>query len=179
MSTIQTGRFFPVQIMGLGSASSFATFNEQTLSNAGVNPWLGQLGQIIEQDAKVYRLVQFDQGVGVVLTIAGGPVHWKTRASFIVTPDQTDAQAGINSVAGGALGVITNQYYGFVQIGGLQSCKTATVAAVGAVGVGSVTDNQFAITAAGTAPVGVAYAVAYSTDSSSFASFYWNLGNLL
>lgn len=173
-----SGRFFPVQMFHLGQTGALATFNESALSNNGNGPFLGQLGQVLESDGKAYRLVQFDNGVGNVAAIAGGVVHWKDRANFVVTSDQTDAQATINSVAGATLMVVTDQYYCFIQIGGLQSVKTATCSA-GGVGVGSVTDNTFAITASGTAPVGVEYAVAYSSDSGGFASFYWVLGSLL
>jgi hypothetical protein len=167
-----TGRFFPVQTVWLGRTGSLATFNEPSLQ------FPGQLGAIVEDAGKVYRLVQFDNGSGNVASIAGGVVHWKTRASSIVTSDQTDAEAGINSVAGATLGVITDQYYCYVQIGGLQSVKTATVSA-GGVAVGGATDNTFAITAMSTAPIGLPYAVAYGSDSGGFASFYWTLGALL
>lgn len=167
------GRFFPVQTVHLGRAGTFASFNEATL------PIGGQLGVTVEDQGKVYRLVKFDNGVGNVASVAGGVVHWKDRANSVVTSDQTDAQATINSVAGATLGVITDLYYCFIQIGGLQTCLVAAATAVGDAMVGSTTDNTFGRTASGTAPVGVPYAIAYSAISGGTSSVYWNLGNLL
>jgi len=57
-----SGRFFPYLGIHLGSATSFATFNEQTLNASGSGPYLGQLGMVVEESNKVYRLVKFDNG---------------------------------------------------------------------------------------------------------------------
>ena len=171
-----SGRSILTQTVDLGPTGSFATFNESTL------PASGHLGMVVEYAGKVYRLVKFDNGQGNVASAAGGVVHWKTRASFIVTSDQTDAEAGINSVAGGTLGVVTDLNYCFVQIGGLQTAKVAASTAVGDACVGATSDNVFGRTAMSTAPIGIPYAIAYSavdTPTTGFSYVYWVLGNLL
>lgn len=171
-----TGRFFPLQTVWVGRTGSFASFNEPTLQ------FPGQLGAVVEDNGAVYRLCQFDNGAGNVASVAGGVVKWKTRASSIVTSDATDEEAGINSVAGATLGVVTDQYYCYVQIGGLQTCLVAAATAAGDVMVGGAVDNTFARTAEGTAPVGIPYGVAYSaidTPTVGHAYVYWQLGSLL
>ncbi len=170
------GRFFPLQTVWLGRTGAFSSFNEPSLQ------FSGQLGAIVEDEGNVYRLVQFNNGQGNVASIAGGVVHWMTRASSVVTSDQTDTQATINAVAGATLGVVTDLYYCWVQIGGFQVCKVAASTAVGDVMVGGTTDNTFARTASGTAPVGIPYAIAYSaidTPVTGFSNVWWQLGSLL
>lgn len=170
------GRFFPVQGIHLGKEGTLAALNVAALNIPG------QLGLVTEDAGKVYRIVQFDNGSGNVAAIVGGVVHWKDREAFVVTSDQTDAQATINSVAGGTQVIATDQYYTAIQIGGRQSVKVAASTAVGDAMVGSTTDNTFARTASGTAPVGVPWAIAYSaidTPTTGFAYVYWNLGALL
>jgi len=169
-----TGRFFPVQIMHLGSVGTIAGFNESTL------PFAGQLGMVIEVGNKVYRLVKFDNVTGNVASAAGGAAHWKTRASFIVTSDQTDAEAGVAGVAGGFLGVVTDGNYCFVQIGGVQSVTTDGNADAGDIAVGTSTDLTFAGVTGAAAPYFYPVGVFYTADGSgTTADMYWSLGMLL
>ncbi len=173
------GRFFPVLGVHLGTASSFDTFNEQTLNAAGSGPYLGQLGQVFEEDAKIYRLVKFDNGSGNVAATVGGVAHWKTRASYIVTSDQTDAEASLNSVAGGFLAILTDLYYGFIQLGGLQSITVVTTSAAGSAMVGTTTDLALAVATTNTTANQLIYGVSYGTNSTTSANVYWVFGNLL
>lgn len=180
MASYNNGRFFPVVTMHLGSTGAFATFNESTLSNSGSGPFLGQLGMVIEANGKVYRLVQFDNGTGNVASVAGGPAHWKDRSSFVVTSDQTDAESGINGVAGGFLAAVTDLYYCFVQMGGLQTIVTDTNFVAGCAAIGSATDLVFDSMLVGSAtwlanPVGISNA----TDSGTAGTMYWILGMML
>lgn len=179
MATATVGRFFPVQNMHLGSGGTFAGFNESTLNNGGAGPWLGQLGQVIEDGGKVYRLVQHDKGSGSVASAAGGAAHWKTRASFIVTSDQTDAQASLNSVAGGYLGVVTDQFYCFIQIGGVQAVTVNTTASAGTALTATTTDLTLVAITTNTLGNQLIWAVSYGTNSTTSANAYWLLGNLL
>jgi len=169
-----TGRFFPVQSVHLGQTGAFASFNEATL------PFPGLLGAVVEDNGKVYRLVKFDNGAGNVASIAGGAAYWKTRASGIVTSDITDQEAGANSVAGGFLGVVTDLYYCFIQIGGTQSVSTAaSVVAGDKLTGGGATDMQLVRNAAATASPDLAVATAYGSVSGGFTTVYWILGMLL
>lgn len=179
MSTATKGNFFPTFGIHLGSGGTFASFNESTLNNGGAGPWLGQLGQVVEEGGKVYRLVQFDNGQGNVAAVAGGAAHWKTRASFIVTSDQTDAEASLNSVAGAFLMVNTDQYYAFVQIGGVQAVVVDTTSAAGVALIATTTDLTLVATTTNTKGNQLIYAISYGTNTTTSANVYWVLGNLL
>jgi hypothetical protein len=173
-----TGRYFPYMGIHLGTATSFATFNESTLNASGAGPWLGQLGMVVEEGNKVYRLVKFDSGTNAVASAAGGVAHWKDRDNYIVTSDHASAQATTNGIAGGFLGVQTTLYYCFVQLGGKQAVTVTTTAAAGTVLIGSTTDLTL-IAAATTSGNAVQYAVSYGTNSTTSANVFWLLGNLL
>lgn len=178
------GRFFPVTGLSLGIATSFATVNVQYLGNAGdgnsnSGPFAGSLGQVVEDSGKCYRLVQHDKGSGSVASVAGGAAHWKTRASFIVTMDQTDAQASLNSVAGGYLGVVTDQYYTFIQMGGVQAVVTDTTCAAGKNLIGTTTDGTLVAGTTNTKGDQLTYAISYGTNTTTSANAYWVLGNTL
>lgn len=168
-------RYFPTLGTDFGSASSYATYNLSSLPPNQV------LGIVVESTSgAVYRLVQFDKGSGSVAGAAGMAVHWKTRASYIVTADQTDAEASLNSVAGGLLGTPTDQYYVWIQIGGKQTgVSVAAGTAVGDQLSGSATDGQLAKTAVSTAAVNQIVAIAYSAVSGGTSTVYWSLGALL
>ncbi len=168
-----TGRFFPVQTVHLGQTGAFATFNEATL------PIGGQLGMVVEDAAKVYRLVQKHKVTASVATTAGFVAYWNDRANFKVASDETDTQAAVNGVAGAFLGVITDEYYCWIQIGGLQSIGSKDATSAGDMLLGSTTDGQLATIAAGTAPTNVVFAIAYGTAAANLVAAYWLLGNLL
>jgi len=170
------GKFFPIQTVYLGRTGAFATYNEPSLQLPG------QIGGIVEDSGKAYRLVKFDNGTGNVASIAGGAVYWKDRAAGTVTADQSDSQAGVNGVAGVSLGVVTDLYYCYVQVGGLSVTKVAAATAVGDILGGSATDTEFGKTAAGTASAGIPYGVAYSavgTPVAGFSNVYLQLGSFL
>lgn len=174
-----TGRFFPVQSIHLGVNGDIENFNIQTLNDSGSGPWSGQLGQVVEQNGKCYRLVQFDNGTGNVAAVIGGAAHWKTRASFIVTSDQTDAQASLNSVAGAFTVVATDLYYTYIQMGGVQAVVTDTTAATGTALIATTTDLTLVATTTNTKGNQLIYAISYGTNTTTSANAYWVFGNLL
>lgn len=174
-----TGRFFPTHGHHLGAGGSYASFNESTLNNGGAGPFLGYLGQLVEDNQKVYRLVQHDKGAGSVATTVGGVCHWKTRASFIVTSDHNSAQAGLNSVAGAYLRVVTDQFYCYVQMGGLQAVTTDTTQAAGTALIASATDLTLNATTTNTKGNQLIYAISYGTVTTTSVNVYWVMGNLL
>ena len=176
------GRFFPVQTLHLGPSGTFAGFNEAIMPmiQSGFGQVAnGQLGMIIEQDAKVYRLVQFDNGPHNVASAAGGAAYWYTRASNIITSDESSSEGDVNGVAGGFLRVVTDQYYCFVQIGGKQSVQESG-AVVGYAALGSSTDLLLAAMAPNsTTWDGLEVGIFYSADAAGFATMYWLLGAML
>lgn len=166
-----TGRFFPVQIMHLGSVGTIAGFNESAL------PFAGQLGMVIEVGNKCYRLVKFDNGAGNVASVAGGVAHWKDRSAFTVTSDCTDAESGNNGVAGVFRGVVTDGYYCFVQNGGyVADFTTGGSVADGDVLVSKGTDLT-AVTQDAVNQLG--FAVADAADSGTVGTGYLILGAML
>lgn len=159
------GRTFNVQHIHLGPTGTIRTAAFDVLNNGGSGPFLGQLGQIFEQDAKFFRLVKFDNGAGDVASIDGGVAYWKAKATYTVTTDASDGEALANGVAGGTHAVITDGYYFFVQCGGDQAAvvvAASTVAGDSMSGHAS-TDNVLTRTAAGTASVNLQVATALST----------------
>lgn len=79
-------------------------------------------GSLYRENGKVWRYVQFDNGVGNVAAVAGGAAVWKTldpaNGSFVVSSDYTDA-IGKNLVAGVLGSVVTDLYYTYIQVGGI------------------------------------------------------------
>lgn len=169
-----TGRFFPLQSIDLSPTGDPADFNVATL------PIGAQLGQCYEQDGKVYRLVKFNNGTGNVAAVVGGSAYWYSKADWTVTSDQTDAEGSLNSVAGGFLDVLTDGYYGLIQIGGDQTgVSVAGSTAEGDQLSGSATDMQLARTAESTASVNLAVAIALTAVSGGTSTVRWIFGNLL
>lgn len=165
-----SGRLFQVQIMHLGPNGTFASFNEASL------PFAGQLGMVIEDDNKVYRLVKFDNGTADVASAAKGVAHWKDRSTYTVTSDCTDAEMVNNGVAGIFLGVLTDGYYGFVQIGGLASFTTGGGVSKGDAVVSKGVDlTGITMDAVNQVP----FAVANVDDEPTYGTGYLLLGNLL
>lgn len=163
------GSFFPVQTHDLGPTGSFASFNEATLPHAG------KLGSVVEDNGKVYRLVQHSDGTGAVATASGWVAHWEDKANFLVTSDQTDAETAIAGVAGAYLGVVTDQNYCWIQIGGDGPCGTSAAGAIGDPLSGGTTDGVLTInTELLFGPI-----VAVKLDASATGNVRWNLGALL
>ena len=171
------GKSLFYQPVDLGITGAFATFNQSTL------PGLAQLGAIVEDNGKFYRLVKHDQGSGTVASVAGGLAVWKTRASFLVTMDATDVENTYQSGAGGYLGVVTHGNYCFIQIGGTQTLVSVAASTANGdcltCGSTGATDGQLVRTAANTAPVNIPCAVALTAVSSGTSTVRWCLGNLI
>lgn len=190
-----TGRSFLVQHLHLGPTGSVLSFSETTLNNGGAGPWLGQLGQVFEQNGKFYRLVQGDVDSDVDY-IDGGVAYWHDKSNYIVTADASEGEAGANGIAGGThkamdVSVVGADRYFFIQCGGDQAAvvvAASTVASDHMTGHAS-TDNVLTRTAAGTAPVnllaGTALTTRGTTTSDSGASVSdsskvrWHFGALI
>lgn len=180
MSATTSGRFFPVQTFALGPGSSFANFYPALeLYSNGQYPQAGTLGMIVEQNGKVYRLVQFDNGSGNVAAVVGAPAYWLVRASWTVTSDESDGESLTNGVAGGFLAIVTDLNYCWLQIGGLQAVVTDGNAVAGAAAIGSG-DAAFAtMTVSNTTWVANPVGIFNAADVSTAGTMYWLLGAML
>jgi len=129
------------------------------------------LGSLYRENGKVWRYVQFDNGTGDVAAVAGGAAVWKTLAptsgSFIVSSDYTDA-IGKNLVAGILGCVVTDQYYTWIQVGGIVSAlldfsaltgDPVAAAVAGCKCLYSTTDLKLRLIEAATDPTAVVYGV--------------------
>lgn len=173
------GRFFPITGVHLGTSGSFAAFNESTLNNGGAGPHLGQLGQVFEDSGNCYRLVRRNNTADVTTTV-GGVGHWKDRANYVVTSKASEAQAGVNGVAGAfLLASHTNGNYCFVQMGGLQAVVVNTTAAAGTALTGTTTDETLVAITTNTLGNQLIYGISYGTNSTTSANMYWLVGNLI
>lgn len=130
------------------------------------------LGVLLRHKGNVYRYVQFDNGTGDVAAIAGGVLHWKTldpaNGQFIATSVYASRIAK-NLLAGLSLNVVTDQYYTWIQVGGvhlLARVHSSTVA--GDVMVYGATNNQFGRVAADSALTGTPYGVALAEDAGNY-----------
>ena len=141
------------------------------------------LGTLYRYKGNLYRYVKFDNGSGNVAAVAYGVVHWKTLdptgGTFTVTSDQTDALAGINSVAG-VLGttVVTDLYFTWIQVSGLVTALVAGSTAIGDIMIGYATDLTFNRTAADAEILSVLFGVAVTAISSGKSSVLLNAGVL-
>lgn len=107
------------------------------------------IGATMTWNGARYRYVKFSSGTGTVAAIVGGPAYAKTlsvatatvQPVFTVAADQTDSVFSKTPV-GVFISILTDTYFGFIQIGG-----DATVKVLGAVAgdllTGGTTDNQF------------------------------------
>ena len=134
------------------------------------------LGTVIRYDGAYWRYVKFDNGSGNVASAAYGVAHWKTLTMpasgltdgvFTVTSDQTDALAGLNSVAGIFGGVVTDLYYTFIQISGKVTALVANSTVAGDACIGSATDLYFGRIAANGTVTNVIYGIALSTKNTT------------
>jgi hypothetical protein len=124
------------------------------------------LGVLYRHQGNVYRYVQFDNGAGNVAAVQYGVVYWKTlspsEGSFVVTSDISSAiGSGKNLVAGVTGAVITDQYYTWIQVGGVCTALTAESTVAGDACVYG-TDNTFGRDAAGSV-ADQAYGIALDT----------------
>jgi hypothetical protein len=129
------------------------------------------LGSLYRENGKVWRYVQFDNGSGNVAAAAYGVVHWKTlvpaSGSFVVTSEYSSG-IGKNLVAGVIHSVVTDQYYTWIQVGGISTAQmlftTLTGDPVAAAVAGckcyySSTDLKFNLIEAATSPQAVVFGV--------------------
>ena len=103
--------------MGLIIDTSFASAN--MLNNPGT------LGAVTKDDAtgKVWKLVQFKDAVTYAATQV---VEWADAACTTVTNDRVGGSSIGNFAAGVCPGVKTQNYYGYIQVGGPATVKTAS-----------------------------------------------------
>jgi hypothetical protein len=90
-------------------------------------------------NGKGYRYVRFDNGVGNVAPVVGGPAYWMDSSAGRVTSDKTSSEAGAaigDGVAGVFLtAVITDLNFTFLQTDGTSlAVKLAAADGAGAVG---------------------------------------------
>jgi hypothetical protein len=147
-----------------------STGDPETVNDAtALNP-LGILYR--HSNGKLYRYVKFDNGSGNVASAAGGAAYWlyaPAAGVYTVTSDESDGVGLANGVAGVFGGVVTDQYYCFVQVGGVvTAAKTAnTTTTVGWKCMGRAGDITFGSTAPATAATGVVVAVALTARTST------------
>jgi hypothetical protein len=179
-----TGRFFPVQTVHLGRGGTFANYNESdvVMGPLGFSTPDAQLGMCVENAGNVYRKVQKANTVDVA-TVAGSAAVWKDYANMKVSSKASESQAGVNGVAGGFLGVITNNNYCFIQIGGLQTVTTDGAdggAAAGDMMIGLATDVTMTHKDVGSENLQqIPFGVAWAAESAGTTLIRWLIGNLL
>lgn len=179
-----TGRFFPVQTLHLGRTGTVAGYNESdvVMGPLGFSTPDGQLGMVLESAGNVYRKVQKANTVDVA-TVAGSAAMWKDYANMKVTSKASESQAGVNGVAGGFLGVITNNNYCFIQIGGLQSVTTDGAdggAAAGDMIIGLATDVTMTHKDISAENLQVIpFGIAWAAEAAGATLIRWLIGNLL
>lgn len=134
------------------------------------------LGILYRHKGNVYRYVQYEAGQDAVAAAAGGVVHWYSldpaNGKFVVTGDFSDsggASVGAKNLCAGILGcVVTDQYYTWIQVGGVVLlAKVNTSNAAGDVMIYSNTDLTFGRCAADAAVTGTPFGVALAVDNPS------------
>lgn len=186
------GRMFPVQTVDLGRVGNFGTM----LEPVDTAPWAGQLGMVVEQGGKAWRLVQLNFDLGTVDGLDGGLAYYSDESLFVVTFDASSGEALAASLAGGVhqvvdISALTADQYLWVQVGGEQLAVVIAASAVtGDYACGHAsTDNVATRTAAGTAsldsPFGTVLSTRGSTTSDEGASVSnsstvrWNVGSFI
>lgn len=129
---------------GASNTPQVSTGNPRTVNDSVQK---APLGAIVQWKGNKYMYVKFDKGSGSVAALVGGVVHWKVLTPessppvFTVTSDQTDAVAGVNSIAGVLGVVVTDQFFTYIQITGIALNVLFTAAAAVALRiVGTTTD---------------------------------------
>lgn len=136
------------------------------------------LGVLYRHKGNVYRYVLMNTGASAVASAAGGVVHWyaldPANGKFTVTTDKTDAGGtsadGKSLLAGITLGIVTNGYYTWVQVGGVASVFVAGSTVVGDVMIYSDTDLYFNRCAADAAVTALPYGVALESKSATISN---------
>lgn len=139
-------------------------------------------GIIIRYNGKLYRYVQFDDGAAVT-AVAAGVVYWKTLTPasgiFIATSDESAGLAGVNGVAGILGGVVTDQYYTWIQVGGPATVKVASGTIASDNMTGSATDLTLDPVHAGNALPNNIFGVALDARESTLGTATVLLQNLV
>jgi hypothetical protein len=132
-------------------------------------------GRIIQYKGKKYRYVQFDNGAAVT-PLASGVVYWKeldpSTGIFIVTADETDTLAQINGVAGvlELVDIPTDQYYTWIEVGGVVDALVADSTVAGDKCIGSTADQTFGRIAAGAAVTDNVFGIALDAKDTAGTS---------
>lgn len=142
------------------------------------------LGVLYRHGGKVYRYVKHSVVTDTtVLSAAKGVAHWRLldppNGVFTVSSDKSDSIGGINTVAGIYGGVVTNNYYTWIGVGGVFDVLGAAGTVAGDKLIGSTVDLHFGRIAAGTAPTDVVYGVALATIDPTALNVKALLQNLL
>lgn len=120
------------------------------------------LGILYRHKGAIYRYVKFDDGAAVAAA-AGGVAHWDVLdpddGKFTVTSDYSDG-VGKNAIAGVFLNAVTDQYYTWIQVGGVVDAFVAALTAIGDVMIYNATDLYFDRCAADAAVTGMPFGVA-------------------
>jgi hypothetical protein len=143
---------------------------------------IAPIGVLYRHQGNVYRYVKFDNGADDVAAVAGGVVYWKylspTTGVFTATSDISSAIAsGVNLVAGVLGNVVTDQYYTWIQVGGVVTALTAQGTVAGDM-VCYGTDVTFGRMAAG-AQIDVNYGVALDNQNTTAGTNSVLLQNLI
>ena len=111
-----------------------------TINEAAVRPDLF-LGGIYYYGGKAYKYVQFKDAVAY---LAGHVCLWANAQGTAVTNDKTGGSAVIATtpVAGVAPRVMTEDYYGFIQVGGVATIQTDGSVTVGKPLVSHTVDGE-------------------------------------
>jgi hypothetical protein len=131
------------------------------------------LGILYRHKGNVYRYVQFDNGGDNVAAAAGGVAHWYNldpiNGLFIVSSDYSNS-VGKNLVAGILLKAVTDQYYTWIQVGGVAMAYVADSTVAGDLCIYGSTDLYFARAAVGAAVLGLPFGVALEAKSNTTAN---------
>jgi hypothetical protein len=141
------------------------------------------LGVLYRHKGNVYRYVLMNTGASAVASAAGAVVHWfsldPANGLFTVVTDKTDAGGtsvdGKNLIAGIALGVVTNGYYTWIQVGGVAMAYVADSTVAGDICVYGDTDLYFARIAADAAVTALPFGVALEAKSGTTTSKAYTL----
>jgi len=139
------------------------------------------LGALFRYKGNIYRYVQFDNGTDNIAAAQYGVVHWKERSNtypvsndrpqgaYIVTSDYSSG-LGANMVAGIIGMAVTDQYYTWIQVGGVATAFVAAGNAIGDMQISGNTDLYFAHVDVGGAWAGNVVGVALTAVSSNKSS---------
>ncbi len=103
----------------------FVQISPAQLTTTGDATPVVPVGTLCHQNGNTYRYIYFDNGDGNVAAAAGLEVFMYDVTTWTVTTDYSYAGSKINLVCGILLSVLTDTYYGWMQIGGYHSAVLA------------------------------------------------------